>query len=367
MFYDDDPEDRRLNREVMPKLAKDLRKMNAARYRLKQKPPISYLTSNTSLSRRNLLIGYNNSERLGNTLVFTGQCLLKDQEDLECPVTIEDAIECERLAEILSKTPTPSVCIYPDSTYVNFIAGWSGESADQRAVETCTKIYMRFRDRILPNVTHIKTSDYEQEIKRILAETGVDIVKLRSEIRRIYGGRIVENGQSHSLQQSVLEYGIKGCLIPKILERTEKTTVTFAEPDEICSVSASQIFAREVGFDTEFSLIGQVPLPPVEYDRQNVRMYSALRAKRIHINETSTARSKFLDNPEFLLLYLYMSPLTTEDQLAYIGKSRDRRIGIDIAMEQIKKFSDSRLSFFINNENTFKNSNNSEEIHKIYI
>ena len=339
MFDYEIPEDRRPNSEVMTKLAKTLRIMNAGRYGLKDRFSANYLVAGTTLARRNLLIGYNNSSQPGNTFIFTGQCLVKDQEDTECPVTIEDALECERLAEILAANPTPCVCIYPDSTYSNFVAGWSGEDVNESVIESCTLNYIRFRERILPQIIHVRTSDHEHEIKRILAELGVDIPSLRSNVRRIYGGRVLKKDASHSLQQSVLEYGVKACLIPRILGRREKYSVTFAEPDEICSVSAAQLFDTAIGSGMDFSLVGHVPLPPVEYDRRNVRMYSAGRDKRIHLNESnSEIRSKLLDNPNFLLLYLYMSPLTTDDQLSYIGKSRDRRIGIEVAMDQVSKF-----------------------------
>ena len=257
---------------------------------------------------------------------------------MECPVTLEDAMECERLKEILENSGVPCICMYPDSTYVDFSKS-SGKEIDRKTIERATEAYIAFRTSALPEIIHVKTSEYEDKIKEMVGS--LDMSSLAGKVRRVYGGRLLRPGQSHTLQNTIIEYGIKAAILPGIMELTGECVVTFAEPDEICSVLAAEIAGRELGMSTKFSLIGQIPLPSMSYASGfgDVRMYSAGRERRIHINESNEAiRAKFEQDTDLLLIALYMSPLTTEAELKIIGKSLDRMEGMDVMMQQIEKF-----------------------------
>src|SRR3989338_1152935 len=121
------------NREATIYLMKSLRRANAGRYGLKEKMPYTHLLEDTALQKRKLCLGYNIAHaRPDDTVLFTGQCLVKSEEDLECPATVEDAIECEKLKEMLNKGMVPAICMYPDSSYGTFSEAWSGKSLDRK-------------------------------------------------------------------------------------------------------------------------------------------------------------------------------------------------------------------------------------------
>ena len=148
------------------------------------------------------------------------------------------------------------------------------------------------------------------------------------------------HGDTHPLQKTVLEYGIKEIVLPLIAGHGDRDIVVFAEPDEICSVKAAELVRGELHMNNQIGLIGQLPLPSLEFPlRGKIRMYSANRDDRIHLNENDTEiKTKLESDPLFSLLVLELSPLTTRDQLEYVMGSRDRKIGIDLLMEQIKLF-----------------------------
>ncbi len=335
--FDEEPE--RTNHEIALGLLKKLRKTSASMYGLKERMPYTYLLEGTALQRRQLCLGYNtNSIAPGKTVMLTGQCIVKDDEELECPVTLEDALECEKLKEILQKSGVPSVCIYPDSTYADFSKS-SGKNIDRKTIERATEAYVAFRTSALPEIIHVKTSEYEDKIKETVGS--LDMSSLAGKVRRVYGGRLLRPGQSHSLQNTIIEYGLKAAVLPCIVGLTGECVVTFAEPDEICSVLAAEMVGKELEMPAKFSLIGQIPLPSMSYTSGfgDIRMYSAGRERRIHLNECNeTIRAKFEQDTDILLVALYMSPLTTEDELEIIGKSLDRREGMDVMMQQIEKF-----------------------------
>lgn len=336
LYSDNDTTDDRRNSEVSSSLMSRLRKRNAERYGLRQNVPRSYLIRNTTLEKRRSCLGYGlESLESENAVLFTGQCLVKDYDDPECPVTLEDAIECEKLRELLQRHPMPAVCIYPDSTYKAFVEGWSGKSIDERAIERATEMYMTFRRNTLPRVVHVRSSEVDSTVKEKMQK---DTNHLVSRIKRVYGGRLLNNGQTHQLQRTILDYGIKTVFIPAALGYESRSIAVFAEPDEICSVLAAELIGSELGMGMHFGLIGQIPLPSLGFP-QFIRMYSAGREGRIHLNEKDEEiRSKLEDDMNFLLLALYLSPLTTDDEIEYIGRSKERRIGLDILMNQIDMF-----------------------------
>ncbi|MBI4162369.1 MAG: hypothetical protein HY513_01690 [Candidatus Aenigmarchaeota archaeon] len=328
------------NNEITAGLIKQLRKANASRYGLKERMPRTYLLEDTTLQRRKLCLGYNTSHaRPDNTVLFTGQCIVKSEEDTECPVTLEDAIECETLREILNKTKVPVICMYPDSTYESFAEAWSGKKVDRRTIDVAAEKYMAFRRNVLPDVTHVRTSEVDDEVRKHIGQ--LDLKRLTGRIRRVYGGMVLRENEAHALQNTVLEYGFYAALLPDIMSFNGEHVVTFAEPDEICSVKAAGIAGSELYSIRKFSLIGQIALPSLDYfcGHGRIRMYSTARDQRIHLNETDTAiRAKLEKDTDFLLVALYMSPLTSEDELAQIGKSMDRKAGIDVMVEQVRKF-----------------------------
>ncbi len=339
-MYEFDSAPERTNHEFTSGLMKKLRKANASRYGLKERVPHTYLLEGTALQRRKLCLGYNTAHaRPDNTVLFTGQCIVKSEEDIECPVTLEDAIECEALREILNKNNVPAICIYPDSTYASFAEAWSGKRLDRKTIDDAAEKYMAFRKSVLPDMAHVRTSEVEGEIKKHIGQR--DFRHLTGRIRRVYGGRLLRENETHALQNTVFEYGLYAALLPDIMGFRGEHVVTFAEPDEICSVKGAEIAGNELGSSRKFSLIGQIALPSLNYfgGDGRIRMYSAGREQRIHLNEKDEAiRAKLEEDTDLLLVALYMSPLTTEDELEIIGKSLDRRIGIDVVMQQVAKF-----------------------------
>ncbi len=337
MVYETDDVDNRTNSEAMVNLMANLRKRNASRYGLKEGVPRSYLIGGTSMHERRGCLGYNLSGINDNVVLFTGQCLVKDREDKECPVTLEDALECEKLRDLLEKNPVPTVCMYPDSMYKAFIEAWSGKEADDKTIDLATERYIQFRKSMLPGIAHVRTSEIEDRLAGFMKR---DMNHIRTGIRRIYGGRVLKEGQEHQLQQTILEYGIKMVALPIIAGHENKSVVVFAEPDEICSVKAAESVAEELGVNVSFALIGQIPLPSIDFPSSGrIRMYSAEREKRIHLNESDESiRKKFGNDINLLLLSLYSSPLTSGSDLEHIGRSKDRLVGIDLMMQQIDRF-----------------------------
>src|SRR3989344_6302905 len=125
--------DNRTNRQLMEERIKFLRIRHAQKHGLKDRIR-SLLLRCTVMHERRTCITYNaESFNETNAMLFTGQCLLKKDENLECPVTLQDAIECERLKTLLKVHPIPAVCMYPDSVYREFIKGWSGNDTDERS------------------------------------------------------------------------------------------------------------------------------------------------------------------------------------------------------------------------------------------
>lgn len=339
-MYTSGETDNRLNHDIMRSSLATLRERNASRYGLPNKVPSKHsrLIGGTTLYERRTTLGYNlDSLNEETTVLFTGQCLVKDEENLECPITLEDAIECERLKELLQKHPMPAICMYPDSTYVKFVEAWSGDRVSSEIVSSTTQKYVKFRTRIIPGITHLITSEVDAKLQSM---TPPDTDDLEKRVRRIYGGRVLENGQTHPLQRTVLQYGIDEILLPMIAEHGDKDIVVFAEPDEICSIRAAELVRDALGIRKQIGLIGQLPLPSLGFPLGGkIRMYSASRKDRIHLNEDdSQIRKKLESDPFFSLLGLQLSPLTTNEQLEYLMKSRDRNIGIDMLMEQIKLF-----------------------------
>ncbi len=335
MFYEIET-DNRTNQQVMVERIKTLRRRHCGEQGLKDRSKSPLLTD-TVMQNRKTTITYNAEDfNEEDTIIFTGQCLLKKEEDLECPVTLQDAVECARLNTLLEAHPVPVVCMYPDSTYAEFIHGWSGVEANENDIDTATDIYMGFRGRMLPKVEHVRLSEVNLDGVIHLPEKG----RLTTQIRRIYGGRLLMDGQEHPLQRVLMEYGIKTIALPVFFGYEGKNIAIFAEPDETSSTYAAEIVNGVVGMVGQIGLLGQLPVPSLNYlvDRE-LDMYSAVRENRIHLHEDDLGiRRKLEAEPDFCLVTLCLSPLTTEAQLDEIGKSRDRNVGIDILMEQINEF-----------------------------
>lgn len=329
------------NRQLTEEMIRLLRRRHGEKHGLKDKAK-SPLLKDTLMLERKTCITYNAGSLDESAVLFTGQCLLKKGDDLECPVTFQDAVECARLNELLKVHTIPTICMYPDSTYAKFIRGWSGANVSENDINTTTKAYIEFRGRILPNIKHVRVSDFQEEIDKVVKKHIPDEERdiLRKKIRRIYGGRLLKDGREHPLQEVLLEYGIKTILLPSIIGYENRDIGVFAEPAEICSTYAAEMVSRALDMNIQIGLIGQLPVPSLEFliDRE-LDMYSARRESRIHLNETdSQIRAKLEAEPDFCLVSLYLSPLTTEEQLQEIGKSRDRRAGTDIMVDQIREF-----------------------------
>ena len=328
----------RTNRQLMEERIKFLRIRHAQKHGLKDRIR-SLLLGGTVMHERRTCITYNaESFNENNSILFTGQCLLKKDENLECPVTLQDAIECEVLRDLLEKHPMPAVCMYPDSIYREFMKGFSENDVDEKNVEIATDKYMRFRRIMLPGVQHIRISDFNGKFTGEIF--GEERERLSGEVRRIYGGRLLPESQTHSLQKVLLDYGFKTIILPSIIGYGNRNIVIFAEPAEICSVYAAEIAGRALGKDIKIGLLGNLPVPSLEFliDRK-IDMYSANRNARIYLNESDSEVRKKLDaEPDFCAVSVYLSPLTTTDQLTDARKSRKKEEIAEILMEQIKVF-----------------------------
>ena len=334
--------DNRTNKQLIKEMIKLLKIKHGERHGLKNKSN-SPLLEGTIMQKRGTCMTYN-AELLNeeNALLFTGQCLIKEDDDPECPITLQDAVECARLRALLELHPLPALCMYPDSTYAKFIQGWSGRDVDEKSIHAATDRYIAFRKNMLPGVEHIRVSDFQEVIDQQISGqlSQEERNSLRTRIKRIYGGRFLRAGQEHPLQEVILEYGIKTVLLPSLKGYGNRDIAVFAEPAEVCSVYSTEFVSMALRKDTEIGLIAQLPVPSLEFliDRK-LDMYSARREARIHLNEPDgVIRRKLEAEPDFCLVSLALSPLTTEAQLDELGKSRKREEGIDLMMGQIEEF-----------------------------
>lgn len=333
-------------------LVRGLRQLNLERYRLDDEPLSHPLLEGTFLEERGIVVPYGLDENftLDNTVVFTGQCLLKHDENPECPVTLEDIIDVLKLQDFLAKTQLPAVCMIPDSIYLDkkFLDPWFGGTVDLREIreriERFSDLYIRVRSRVTPSVRHMRTSEIERELNA--ARTRLSTHSLIPNIRQVYGGRFLDRKEStHPLSSTILDYGSIMLLMPEKAGYGERNVVAFAEPDEICSVKAAQTIVQErkerLRSDTSVGLIGQIPLPPLYFppELKKNRMYGASPTYRIHLNETDEQiRRKLLEHPEFASLAVYMSPLTDRDELDYLRAFGEKEDAVDVLMPQIKQF-----------------------------
>lgn len=340
------------NSTSIDELVRDLRQLNLERYRLDDEPLSHPLLEGTFLKERGIVVthGLGKNFTSDNTIVFAGQCLLKHDENPECPVTLEDVIDVLKLRDFLVKTQLPAVCMIPDSVYLDkkFLDPWFGGTVDLREirerVERFSELYIRVRSRITPSVRHVRTSEIEKELNA--ARTRLSIHSLIPNVRQVYGGRFLGSKEStHPLSSTILDYGLITLLMPENTGYGGRNVVVFAEPDEICSVKAAQTIVQErkdkLKSDTSVGLIGQIPLPPLYFppELKKNRMYGAPPTYRIHLNETDRQiRRKLLEYPDFALLAVYMSPLTEKDEFDYLRVFGEKEDAVDVLMPQIREF-----------------------------
>lgn len=331
-----------------------LKELNAERYDLKLEPLSHPLLDGTFLKERDAVIPYGlDGFNKQNAVVFTGQCLLKHDEDPECPVTLEDMLEILKLRDFLQKTQLPAVCMIPDSIYLDkkFLDPWFGGHTDlkeiRERVEKFADLYTNVRRKLTPSVKHIRTSEIEEKLNG--ARNRLSLPLLIPKIRQVYGGRFLKNKEhTHPLSQTILEYGMVSLILRDRAGYTNREhIIVFSEPDEICSVKATELILAERGDRLRANnvksvgLIGQIPLPPLYYppDLEKNRMYGAPRKSRIHVNEPDeNIRGKLLENPSFALLAVYMSPATDQDELDYLRVYGTKGDVADILIGQIRDF-----------------------------
>jgi hypothetical protein len=325
------------NREILQEEIGKLKKMNSSESGLPNKIPYSSLLRGVSFYERKALLGYNLNESLKNPIIFTGQCLIKNEEDLKCPITVEDAIECLRLRELKEKTGFKVICMLPDLEYSEpgYTEGMREYGEDinyyKTVVEEITSMYESFRSKLIPGIEIIRTTTFAKQLSE-------ELEKLNYLSHRIARAYHVTNPRP-SLQRLVLKYGIDTALLPELLGYSGDIIV-FAEPGEICSVKAAELVIQEKNLNKRIALVGQIPLPSLNiHIKRKIRMYSGRREERIHLNENlDEIRRKLTDDPTMALLILYMSPLTEEELLKEILRSTDRSLGIDEALDQIIYF-----------------------------
>ncbi len=316
-----------------------LRQNNAGRYGLKERTPTTPIIEGTTLATRKTTLRLN-CETIdpANAVIFTGQCLVKKEEDENCPITLEDAIECELLGELVAKSKLPALCMLPDSVYASYISA-EGRSVEQRTVSRAADIYSAFRKAMVPEIQLVRTSEIHAG-ERLNEDTTERLVE---RITRIYAGRVLKNGERHPVQKTILQYGLATLDVPKHLGYADKDIVVFAEPDEVCSMRAAEAICQERRITTKLALIGQIATPGLSYfntfNKGPIRMFSGVKQQRIHLNENDDLiRTKLAAQPLFTLVTLLLSPRTTEEQLQQIGKSYDPLAAVEPLLEQVKHY-----------------------------
>ncbi len=335
MLYGDNDTSYRKNSEVMEDLVSMLTRHSASKYRLKAKSPYSALVKGTTMYERKTYLGYNLDKlNIENTVIITGRCPLRADADLECPVTLEDAIESLRLRELLEKNPIPTIFMYGDLNDEELSNICSERKVDEKIVKKAEEKSIEFRKRILPE------SVKYYEINSVKESLPIDVEHLKSRTKRIYRGREVKDGEEHPLQRAIANYGMKTILLPELDGHSGKNIAVFGEPDEICSIVVAEMVRDELGKNIGIGLIGQLPLPSLGYPIEgNIRMQcDEDRNRRIYLNENDSIIKDKLKDYRLTLVALQLSPLTTDEQLKEIGKSIDRNAGIDLLMEQINQF-----------------------------
>ncbi|MDO8660441.1 MAG: hypothetical protein Q7K43_00990, partial [Candidatus Woesearchaeota archaeon] len=138
MYFNGEIEPIRTNGMRLQDAIKRLKRYSASRFGLPERTKSSWITKDTSLEKRRTFIGTDcTALKKENTVLFTGQCLVKEEEDRDCPITLEDAIECERLKEIMQKNGLKTICILPDSVYALYLRS-DNDAEDQDLIYHAT-------------------------------------------------------------------------------------------------------------------------------------------------------------------------------------------------------------------------------------
>lgn len=333
--------DTRTNYQLMLDLVKSLREKSAGWFGLSTKQPRIPILEDTHLRKDKKISLVHNAHVLGqanaeNTVIFTGQCLYKEDEDEDCPVTLEDAIECTILKDLLDKHHLPTFCIYPDTIYYDTC---KSTQVSKEKVDKVTNKLMAYRKKLLPKVIHLRLSELLKDNPKILSPNNLDL-KISNKVRRVYGGRVLKEGETHSTQKPILSYGILAIEVPSSFGHKNKNIIVFGEGDEMCSAAATEIIRSELDLKIGVGFIGILPITGTDYPgKGKARMFSSQRSLRIHLNEQDEEiKRKLEEHPYFTLLTLMLSPLTTQDQFSYMLKTDKRNTGLEILMQQIKEF-----------------------------
>lgn len=326
--------------ELTRKGLKKLMQHNGGRYGLSLKMPRHELVDGTSLAERKTVLGHELIQlRLDNTVLFTGQCLVKKEEHEACPVTLEDAIECERLNELTTAKNLTGVCLLPDFEYKGFMEG-SGDHVDDKILKRATDVYERFRAAMVRQVTCVRSSSIAEQLRdpELLARAREVI----PDIRRIYRGRVLKAREDHPLQKIVFAYALDTVLLSK-QKSPGKDIVVFGEPDEICSASAAALIAKKLGEQVHVGLVGNIALPAIDYFNLlgggTIRMYSAGRKGRIHLDESiDEIRAKLLDSVGVAGIALTLIPSVSTAELESVGRYTRPEPMVDLLVEHVKRY-----------------------------
>lgn len=311
-------------------------------------PHFPTFLGSTSLIDRMLALNYNLGSLNGDITIFTGVCLVKKDEDIEYPVTLEDAIECSKLDEVRKAGNLPVVCMYPDEEYSMNVSDYQGSGEDRKKVQKIAEKQMHFRGSMIPGIINIPTSEHREEIDRRLNE----LLPLRRMLRHGYYGITFSPPQDPTPMHTLLmRYGIATILLPEVAGYPSHNILVFAEPPEKVSVAAAEMILKETNDPRQIALLGQLPLPRLDmsdfgrnlHGYKPLRMFDAPRESRIHLNEADNQiRSKLNEHPFSTVMYLYMSSLTPEEMLKRLNKTTDmnsiKSDCIDLVMDQIDLF-----------------------------
>lgn len=335
------------NQKLIRRALRRLLKYNTSIYGLRETMRSAWILDGTTLKERHTVIGTDcTTLRPDNTVLFTGQCLVKKEEDLQCPITLEDAIECERLKEVVLKKDLDCFCMLPDMIYASYLNA-ERITTPAESVQRATQVYAAFRQLMIPGIRVVKLSEMEMD-SGVSQRIDSPMIKreLTSKIRRIYGGRVLKPGQQHPLQSLLINYGLVTLEIPRHFAAGDKDIAIFAEPDEICSLRAAEAIVSELGRPNKLGLVGSLALPSLSYFEKetgtevgDIRMYSTPRSERIHLNEDNDLiKAKLEKHPLFTLTALILSPLTSAEELKTVEKQTSYKLAVEILMEQTIKY-----------------------------
>lgn len=214
-----------------------------------------------------------------NTVLLFGQCLTKDNEYEENPISIADAIFARLFSQLALQFPN-SMVVYPDSEYERYSRELRMRRHDASKLDKVTTNYENFHRSILPkHVRLLRTSQYDKFLEGMKDR----FTRFVSSATSFYGWRTPTEKQ----KELVYECAVNELVLPYLLFGGKENILIFAYPDEICSVKvAQQILCENNYLAKGISLLSPMPIKGINSRKD---MVDTSREKRLHMHENQEA------------------------------------------------------------------------------